>query len=92
VLGRIAAMLNRISAPTLILHGERDGAIPISFARRASQTIPDARVLFVDSGHFLPLNLPEMLADQLRIFFGSGLEAAPIGSKESSAGDVAGGR
>jgi pimeloyl-ACP methyl ester carboxylesterase len=92
VLGRTAAMLNRISAPTLILHGERDGAIPISFARRASRIIPDARVLFFDSGHFLPLNLPETIADQLRVFFGSGLEASPIGSKESGVRDVARGR
>lgn len=80
VLGRTAAMLNRISAPTLILHGRRDGAIPVSFAERASQMIPDARVLFFDSGHFLPLNVPEAVSDQLRGFFGADLEAAPVGS------------
>lgn len=77
VLGRTAAMLNQITAPTLILHGQRDGAIPITFAERASQMIPDARVQFFDSGHLLPLNVPEALSDQLLGFFASDLEVAP---------------
>jgi pimeloyl-ACP methyl ester carboxylesterase len=66
------------SARFLILHGQRDGAIPITFAQRASEMIPDARLLIFDSGHFLPLNIPEVLSDQLRSFFGSDLEAAPV--------------
>jgi pimeloyl-ACP methyl ester carboxylesterase len=78
VLGKTAATLSQISAPTLILHGQRDGAIPITFAQRASEMIPDARLLIFDSGHFLPLNIPEALSDQLRSFFGSDLEAAPV--------------
>lgn len=76
VLGKTAALLNRVSAPTLILHGRRDGAIPISFAERASQIIPDAHVQFFDSGHFLPLNVPDAVSDQLRDFFASDLEAS----------------
>jgi pimeloyl-ACP methyl ester carboxylesterase len=71
VLGRTAGMLGRISAPTLILQGERDGAIPKSFAQRASEIIPGAQVEFFDTGHFLPLNVPEALSDLLRDFFGS---------------------
>ena len=81
VLGRAAALLNKVSAPTLILHGRRDGAIPVSFAERASQIIPDARVHFFDSGHFLPLNVPDAVSDQLRAFFTSDLEAAPTLSR-----------
>jgi pimeloyl-ACP methyl ester carboxylesterase len=81
VLGRTAAVLNQISAPTLILHGRRDGAIPITFAQRASKLIPDARVLFFDSGHLLPLNIPEALSDQLLEFFASDLEVTPIVSE-----------
>lgn len=69
VLGRTAALLHKVSASTLILHGRRDGAIPISFAEKASQMIPDARVQFFDSGHFLPLNVPDAVSDQLRAFF-----------------------
>lgn len=40
--------------------------------------IPDARVLIFDSGHFLPLNIPEALSDQLQDFFATDLEAAPV--------------
>jgi pimeloyl-ACP methyl ester carboxylesterase len=71
VLGRTAALLGGISAPTLILHGERDGAIPRSFAQRAAEKIPGAEVQFFDSGHFLPLNIPETVSDLLRDFFRS---------------------
>jgi len=77
VLGRTSALLTKIPAPTLILHGRRDGAIPCSFAEKASQIIPDARVFFFDSGHFLPLNVPDAVSDQLRSFFVSDLEVAP---------------
>jgi pimeloyl-ACP methyl ester carboxylesterase len=80
VLGRTAALLTKVSAPTLILHGRRDGAIPASFAERASQIIPDARAHFFDSGHFLPLNVPDAVSDQLRAFFESDSEATPSGS------------
>jgi pimeloyl-ACP methyl ester carboxylesterase len=81
VLGRTAALLSNISAPTLILHGRRDGAIPVSFAEKASRIIPDARVLFFDSGHFLPLNVPDSVSDQLRAFFASDHEATPTVSE-----------
>lgn len=68
VLGRTAALLGGISSPTLILHGKRDGAIPQSFAQRASEIVPRAEVHFFDTGHFLPLNIPETVADLLRGF------------------------
>ena len=69
VLGKTAALLPQISVPTLILQGRRDGAVPESFAQRACESIPDARVQFFDTGHFLPLNIPEVLCDQLGCFF-----------------------
>jgi pimeloyl-ACP methyl ester carboxylesterase len=68
VLGRTAALLPRISASTLILHGRQDGAIPQSFAERAAAAIPQARVRFFDSGHFLPLNVPEEINLELAEF------------------------
>lgn len=66
VLSRTAALLPRIAAPTLILHGRRDGAIPAAFSERAAREIPGARAVFYDSGHFLPLDLPAEVAEQLR--------------------------
>ena len=69
VLGRTAMRLGSIDVPTLILHGERDGAIPRSFAQRAAEIIPSGSVEFFDTGHFLPLNIPEEVAERLRDFF-----------------------
>jgi pimeloyl-ACP methyl ester carboxylesterase len=55
--------------PTLILHGRRDPAIPESFARRAAALIPNASMVTLDSGHFLPLHQPENIASSLAQFF-----------------------
>jgi pimeloyl-ACP methyl ester carboxylesterase len=68
VLGRTAALLPRVAAPTLILQGRRDGAIPQSFAERAAAAIPRAEARFFDSGHFLPLNLPAEISRELADF------------------------
>jgi len=65
VLGRTAALLPRVAASTLILHGRRDGAIPQSFAERAAAIIPRAEARFFDSGHFLPLNVPAEVSREL---------------------------
>jgi pimeloyl-ACP methyl ester carboxylesterase len=46
--------LGRISAPTLIVHGERDSLQPFTHARYAADGIPDARLAtFADAGHML---------------------------------------
>ena len=58
VLGRTAALLPGIAAPTLVLHGRRDGIIPASFATRAAAALPAGRAVLFDSGHFLPLDAP----------------------------------
>lgn len=68
VLGKTAALLPSISAPTLILHGRKDGAIPISFATRAAAIIPDTEIHLLDCGHFLPLNCPDALCGHLLPF------------------------
>tara|TARA_R110002073_G_scaffold35016_1_gene102991 strand:- start:13516 stop:14517 length:1002 start_codon:yes stop_codon:yes gene_type:complete len=46
------ADLNRVSAPTVILHGEQDRMIPIDHSRQMSAAIPNARlVTYDDLGH-----------------------------------------
>jgi pimeloyl-ACP methyl ester carboxylesterase len=76
--GRSAIGYTRDSAaasmPTLICHGVSDRAIPHLFAERAGALIPRARVVIMDSGHYLPLNRPEVLAHEMRQFF---RQAAP---------------
>jgi pimeloyl-ACP methyl ester carboxylesterase len=69
VLASIPAMLPQLLVPTLIFQGSRDKAIPEMFARRASSLIPRSRVVMVDSGHFIPLSNPEVVARELLSFF-----------------------
>jgi len=68
VLGRTAALLPRIAAPTLVLHGRRDRAVPPAFAERAAQAVPAGRALLLDAGHFLPLDAPEAVCAALAPF------------------------
>ena len=68
VLAETAGLLPSITAPTLILHGRKDGAIPASFATRAATIIPDAEAQLLDEGHFLPLDCPTTLCERLSPF------------------------
>lgn len=69
LLAAVPEILPRLTVPTLIFRGARDIAVPALFARRASALIPQSKVLVVDSGHFIPLSNPEMVATELRQFF-----------------------
>ncbi len=71
VLGSIPAMLPQLLMPTLIVHGATDPAVPSAFAERASKLIPNAQMVLLDSGHFLPMNEPGRIANELARFFGS---------------------
>lgn len=75
ILASIPEMLPQLLMPTLIFQGSHDKAIPEMFARRASALIPQSKVVMVDSGHFIPLNNPEVVATELLNFF-AGTEAA----------------
>jgi len=68
-------MLPHLAVPTLIFHGAQDTAVPQSFAQRASSLIPQSKVLVVDSGHFIPLTRPEIVASELNRFFKSSAAA-----------------
>jgi pimeloyl-ACP methyl ester carboxylesterase len=67
-LSTVPAMLPCLSVPTLILQGAHDKAVPELFAQRAGALIPQSTVHMVDSGHFIPLNNPEILVTELRRF------------------------
>jgi len=62
VLGRTAALLPAIQAPTQVLRGVRDNAIPEDFLRRAVAALPQSQGHLLDAGHFLPLDVPERVA------------------------------
>jgi len=73
VLASMPEMLPQLLMPTLIFQGSHDKAIPEIFARRASTLIPQSKLVMVDSGHFIPLNNPEVIsAELLRFFVGVG--------------------
>ena len=69
LLASVPEMLPQLLMPTLIFQGSHDKAIPEIFARRASALIPQSKVIMVDSGHFIPLNNPEVVAAELLSFF-----------------------
>jgi len=70
VLAHFSDILPHLSVPTLILQGLRDPAIPLSFSHRAQNLIPHSQLVYVDCGHFIPLNRPAFVASQLTQFFG----------------------
>jgi pimeloyl-ACP methyl ester carboxylesterase len=75
VLAAIPEMLPELLIPTIIFQGSRDHAVPIAFAHRASALIPPSEVVMVDSGHFIPLNNPAVVAKELLRFFDSAAAA-----------------
>lgn len=75
ILAQVPVFLPALRVPTLIFHGAQDVAIPEIFARRASLLIPNARLVVLDSGHFIPLRQPESVAASLAQFFGA--QSAP---------------
>lgn len=69
VLADVPHFLPGLQMPTLIFHGAHDVAIPEAFASRASALMPNASMITLQSGHFIPLNQPEPVATGLSGFF-----------------------
>jgi pimeloyl-ACP methyl ester carboxylesterase len=63
-------ILRTLNCPTLVLHGSRD-VLPESFARRAADLIKNARLITLDSGHFIPLDQANRVARNLLAYFSS---------------------
>ena len=61
-----AAMLRRVRAPTLVLHGSDDPLVPPIGGRMTAAAIPGARLRIVPGmGHFLPEALVPLLVDEI---------------------------
>ncbi|HEY6332245.1 MAG TPA: alpha/beta hydrolase [Blastocatellia bacterium] len=71
VLARTAALLPNVQAPTLILQGKHDGAVPPAFAFRAASVMRNAQIEMLENGHFLPLECPELVAEHISRFLAS---------------------
>ena len=85
MLGEIPARLTTLPMPTLLFHGVRD-VLPAVFAERAVSLIPDASMVTLDAGHFIPLDRPSEVASSLHNFFrekGTTVELQPRAAKAS---------
>ena len=59
-------MLRRITAPTLVIHGEDDPLVPVAAGRDTAANIAGARLMTIPGmGHDLPLALVDTLADAI---------------------------
>jgi pimeloyl-ACP methyl ester carboxylesterase len=55
--------LKGLVMPTLVVHGAQDRAVPVAWARRAQERIPDCELrVFCECGHLPPREQPEEFA------------------------------
>jgi pimeloyl-ACP methyl ester carboxylesterase len=58
-----------ITAPTLVIWGEKDPVLPVALAETILRDIPQARLATIpDAGHFVPEEQPERVAQLLKEF------------------------
>ncbi|MGZ4712173.1 MAG: alpha/beta fold hydrolase [Acidimicrobiia bacterium] len=61
----------RISAPTLVIHGGADNAVPVAASQAWTRAIPDARLLVLPGvGHFPHVEAPSAFFDAVETFLG----------------------
>lgn len=64
--------LSHISQPTLILHGEADGIVPVKEALQLSELISNAKLsVLPGAGHVPTMTRPQEVAHEIMNFFGS---------------------
>ncbi len=54
----LRAIMERMTVPTLILHGRHDPLVPAWTAEQHGKIIPDARLVMLDGSHFFPFGPP----------------------------------
>jgi pimeloyl-ACP methyl ester carboxylesterase len=66
----LSELLPQVDAPTLLVWGTEDDAVPVAHARAMERGIPDAGlVLFEGAGHFAYLDEPDRFCAIVRHFF-----------------------
>ena len=58
----------KIKAPTLVIGGKHDAQRPPEMAERVAKTIPGAKYLLADTGHFMNLETPQLFVDTVLSF------------------------
>ncbi|MGH3328770.1 MAG: alpha/beta fold hydrolase [Streptomycetales bacterium] len=70
---KLPARLHRVSCPTLLVWGAQDRLLPLEYARRWSELLPDARLEVIDDAGHLPLvEQPEAALDAVQGFLAEG--------------------
>jgi len=65
----LRAIMKRLTAPTLIVHGRRDCMLPVKAAFHHHATVDNSSLALLDANHFLPLTHPAQTASVLVPFF-----------------------
>jgi pimeloyl-ACP methyl ester carboxylesterase len=66
----VTRILGGIEPPVLVVAGRKDGLARLRSAEETSRALPSARlVVYDDATHFLPIEYPARLSDDLRAFF-----------------------
>lgn len=60
--------LDRIPAPTLVIHGTRDTLQPFSHGQHSAKNIPGARLVTLERGGHMPVNHLEQIRDEIAAF------------------------
>ena len=64
-------LLQNLKIPTLILHGEKDNLVNISFTNHFLEQIPNVKLIsYPKVGHMPPMEIPEKLAYDIKSFIG----------------------
>lgn len=64
----LASTLAAIECPTLVVGAEHDLLRPPSYARTVADAVPGAEFIVIPSGHHMPYQTPDLVADLVRRF------------------------
>jgi class 3 adenylate cyclase/pimeloyl-ACP methyl ester carboxylesterase len=68
----VAQFLPKVQAPTLVIHGRQDAAVPIALGREVAAAIPDAQLYEYDGGHFVGPTTVDQVSQVISDFLGVG--------------------
>lgn len=74
----LPAGLTKIVSPTLIIHGDKDNAVPVRHAERHARALPNARTVILEgAGHIPHIERPEQVNQLILDFLRENHVAAP---------------
>ena len=66
----LRSVLQRVTVPTLIIHGRDDPQVPIDAAVEHARLVPQSETLTLDGAHMLVFSRPQVVAEAVRSFMG----------------------